>query len=132
MVGLAFALVFRAVTATAPTPAIPVGIVEVRSGGEWHSSSARGHFRVLVQEQGFEHIWSRVFLQWIADSETHDKRPAVLRSLEITQASETRCSLGVTELRAGTLQLDGQSSFSGAKCGLHIELGAPGTYRVVP
>lgn len=44
---------------------LPAGVVAVRSGGAWTEGEAAGSYRVVVVNAGFEHVVSRVYVQWL-------------------------------------------------------------------
>ena len=50
----------------ADAKAIPASVQSVQSGGYWQKGDQDGHYRVVVTSGGFEHVISRLFIQWIA------------------------------------------------------------------
>jgi hypothetical protein len=46
--------------------ATPVGVLFAQTGGQWQKGEQEGFYRVLVISGGFEHVISRLYIQWIA------------------------------------------------------------------
>lgn len=59
-------------SAMAQVPAIPREVVGVSTIGYWHTASQSGTYRVVVTQNGWEHVWSRVFVQWLPEPKTKD------------------------------------------------------------
>ncbi len=53
----------------------------VASGGYWEANGRAGRYRVIVINQGFEHVTSRALVQWLADSK--DGEPAIIETAEL-------------------------------------------------
>ena len=53
--------------AIAQSPSVPSEIVSVSTVGRWHTESAKGSYRILTTRDGWEHVWSRVFVEWLPD-----------------------------------------------------------------
>jgi hypothetical protein len=47
-------------------------IAQVASGGWWGTDDAGGWYRVVVMTGGFEHVSSRLFIQWISNPKDGD------------------------------------------------------------
>ena len=123
---------FMAVVQSATPPAVPVNIAEVKTGGQWFSAGQHGYFRVIVERHGFEHISSKVFLEWITEPSGPNEGAKVVREAEINEAGVSGCSLGIVKLDGNKLVLDGGSSYSAvSSCRLEFSLGKPGSYRAV-
>jgi hypothetical protein len=46
--------------------AVPVSVKSVQAGGHWEAGDKEGFYRVVVTSGGFEHVISRLYIQWIA------------------------------------------------------------------
>jgi hypothetical protein len=42
-------------------------VTSIATVGRWHGKSATGSFRVVVVRDGWEHVWSRVYVEWLQD-----------------------------------------------------------------
>ena len=49
-------------------PAVVSSVVAVVSGGYWSAAGRTGTYRVVVANEGTEHVISRVFIEWLAES----------------------------------------------------------------
>ena len=58
------------------------GVYGVVSGGYWAAQERAGHYRVVVVNSGFEHVTSRVFVQWVAGPLSASEAPTVIASVE--------------------------------------------------
>jgi len=79
------AVLFSALRAgAAPGAAIhvPAAVTSVTSGGYWSSQGRNGSYRAIVVNAGFEHVTSRVFVEWIADPRTSREESTVVASVE--------------------------------------------------
>jgi hypothetical protein len=47
-------------------PELPASLSSVVTGGQWSDSGNEGFFRIVVLDQGWEHIRSSVFIQWLS------------------------------------------------------------------
>jgi hypothetical protein len=61
---------------------VPASVTSVVSGGFWQSGSQAGRYRVVVVDEGTEHVVSRVFVEWVKDAEAPETGPAVVASVE--------------------------------------------------
>ncbi len=66
----------RNVEATPPT------ISFIQTGGYWQSGKQDGLYRVVVTSGGFEHVASRLYVQWIATDQDRREHKTV-RTVEI-------------------------------------------------
>jgi hypothetical protein len=83
--GLAAAPISASATGPAiQAPVVPVSVVEMTTGGFWRTSEDRGRYRVIVETQGWEHLGSRVFLQWIAER-PNERKLVVVASLLLSE-----------------------------------------------
>jgi hypothetical protein len=51
---------------------LPPDLVFAVSGGYWEIGSQRGQYRLLVFSEGFEHVISTVFLQWLREPQSSE------------------------------------------------------------
>jgi hypothetical protein len=54
-------------TVGAQTVPVPPAVVSVQTVGHWRSNQAAGSYRIVVTREGWEHVWSRVFVEWLSD-----------------------------------------------------------------
>lgn len=102
-------------TLAAPEDALDPSVAFVTTGGYWPASrksdAEHGHYRVVVTNGGWEHVSSRVRLEWILE-DPNSKSTKVLKSVEVKELSGGMWSVG-------------QPSFAGAAA---ITLSATQTY----
>ena len=55
-----------AMCAPASAQSTDPGIVFVASAGHWETAEASGGYRIVVRQQGYEHVSSAVVAEWIA------------------------------------------------------------------
>jgi len=67
---------------------VPASIHSAMSGGYWKAGKDEGFFRVVVVAGGVEHVWHRLYIQW-------------LRSDARTQSYELIRTVNVKELNIG-------------------------------
>jgi hypothetical protein len=110
-------------------------VAEVVTGGHWSSGGQSGFYRVIVRTGGFEHIVSRLTIEWLIEP-TRDDPPRVMRSVQVPELS------GIARLdrpRIGQflkgwrvwVQLTDTHSESGKQINRSIDLGPPGEIKVV-
>lgn len=76
---------FRVSLHAQAAPRIPADISEVTSGGSWRGSGREGSYRIIIQTDGFEHIVSRAWLQWISGPDAHGDSLRVVASVELQE-----------------------------------------------
>ena len=86
-----FALILFLVTGTWLTASdvsdVPTHVESVVSGGYWKSGGQDGRYRIIVVNNGWEHVHSLVFLQWL--EENHEKQETTTRfSVPIREINE--------------------------------------------
>lgn len=62
-------ILIATLSAFSKAPDVPLNIDSVNSGGYWEYGGKSGEYRVVVVSDGWEHVHSRVYLQWIAADE---------------------------------------------------------------
>jgi hypothetical protein len=113
---------------------IPASVVWVATGGSWQASNERGHYRVVVENMGWEHVASRVYIEWVAEY-PEKQRTTVLAAAMISELG-TKWSVGlpkITPSKNGTsLELSAVHAYEPQKRKFVLELGTPGHYRIKP
>ena len=61
------ALAVLAGTAAAQPVAVDPEVTSVATVGRWQSKGLAGSYRVVVVRDGWEHVWSRVYVEWLPD-----------------------------------------------------------------
>src|SRR5690348_6454307 len=93
-------------------------IAYVTTGGSWSDGNGAGHYRVIVRTDGFEHVGSELFIEWLqdprseADSETVRARVVVdsitpgIYNLDLPQIAckGTRCQIQVHGLNTRNME----------------------------
>jgi hypothetical protein len=117
-------------------PVIPSDVSEVEAGGYWIQGGDEGSYRIVIQTGGFEHIVSRVWLQWLSRSESQEDTIRVVASRELEEISGDgwRVHSAQLELRDGQWEatLDGANSHSDPtlKARWRVTLGGPGKFTL--
>nr|WP_298424589.1 hypothetical protein [Hylemonella sp.] len=94
-------LLLLPLAAFARSPVAP-DVDSVVSGGYWESGNDSGHYRVIVVNSGFEHVTSRVYVEWLRGPGSPDAKPSVVASVEPTLPfGEGVASVGVRLVPAG-------------------------------
>jgi hypothetical protein len=57
-------------------------VASVVSGGYWITQGQAGTYRVVVINSGFEHVSSRVFVEWVAEPKSAKDEPTVVAVVE--------------------------------------------------
>jgi hypothetical protein len=67
---------------------IPAEVEGIWEAGEWKDNSGKtiGVFRFVVASGGYEHVSSRLFIQWVS-YETHSSNRKVEKSVEVKEIS---------------------------------------------
>lgn len=66
-----------------PVPLIEPNVVSVQTLGRWESGPNTGQYKVVVTTEGWEHVWSRVFVQWLPDPISPDADWKVAANVEL-------------------------------------------------
>ncbi len=61
---------------------VPPSVLSVRSGGYWEAAGESGVYRVVVVNAGFEHVTSRVFVEWLRGPRSGDESPVIVAVVE--------------------------------------------------
>ena len=51
--------------ATEQVPTVPNNVTAVQPLGYWQHDGRSGAYRVITTTEGWEHVWSRVFVEWL-------------------------------------------------------------------
>jgi len=78
------ALAVLASSAWAQHVAVPSEVTTVITAGRWADAGASGSYRVVVVRDGWEHVWSRVYVEWLpdpTDRNAPDPKPLSVKEL---------------------------------------------------
>ena len=53
--------------AFAQAPAVPTNVSSIVTVGWWQDGQKSGTYRVVVVSQGWEHVWSQAYVEWLAE-----------------------------------------------------------------
>ncbi len=53
---------------TRQPPSLDAAVSYVAAGGRWQVADEQGGYRVIVRDLGFDHVMSRVWLEWLSQS----------------------------------------------------------------
>lgn len=115
-------------------PSVPTSVAWVASGGYWETKSERGRYRIIVEEGGWEHVKSRIHIEWIAER-SKEKRLAVVAAATVSELGDqwTFGSPKIVPSKTGvSLELPATDPHDGRQRKFVLELGAPGRYRIKP
>ncbi len=78
------ALVLLAGAASAQHVLVAPEVTSVTTLGRWQDKNDSGSYRVVVIRDGWEHVWSRVYVEWLKDpSEREDSTRAPMSVQEL-------------------------------------------------
>jgi hypothetical protein len=107
--------------------AIPVDVFEVKSFGHWETNDQYGYFRIKIVNQGFDHVASTVYLEWIS---TKEEGKEILRSIPITEINESGFySVSVKKVKTEKVTLTLYHTYSHEESELEIIPTEPGKYK---
>ena len=69
--------------AMAQAPSLPPEIDRVTTLGWWQSGSTAGTYRVVTTTQGWEHLWSRVFVEWLPEPASREEARKPISVVEL-------------------------------------------------
>jgi hypothetical protein len=61
---------------------VPASVKSVVSGGYWQSSAQSGSYRVVLVNSGYEHVVTRMFIEWVREPNSRDQGAVVVSSVE--------------------------------------------------
>ena len=126
-------------TGSATAQAVPVvapSVDDVEAGGYWTAGGAEGQYRLIVTSGGFEHVTSRLYLQWLSDPSSEEDTTVVLRTIELSDIDSAGWRLYDLRIRMNNgkweATVDGQNPHTEpmAKTRWRISLGPPGTFQI--
>ncbi|MGE3347508.1 MAG: hypothetical protein AB7I35_08745 [Ramlibacter sp.] len=77
----AFVMLFAAMGCLADS-VVPASVQSVASGGYWQAEGKRGVYRVVIVNAGYEHVTSRVLVEWLQDPSSADEESKVISAVE--------------------------------------------------
>ena len=134
LAGFAFAPVVDAQDQKIQMPVVPTTIASVASGGHWEADGKYGTYQVIVESAGWEHVMSRVHIQWIED-DPNQREAVIYKSATIKEVS-WNCTLDAPKFTSRKtnhpiVRITGVEPHSDWKCLFILELGTPGVYRIL-
>jgi hypothetical protein len=109
------------------SPTILVDVFEVKSFGHWEEGESYGHYRIKIVNQGFEHVASTVYLEWIRIEKEGNK---ITKSIPITEINESGFySVSVKKFDGEKLILSLTHTYSHEDSVLEIIPLEPGKYK---
>ena len=70
---IAAALVIATAAGADQSPQIEPKVVSVQTLGRWVTDQVAGRYKVVVTTEGWEHVWSRVYVEWLPDPKNPDE-----------------------------------------------------------
>ena len=106
------ALVFVLFVGTASAQHVEVApeVTSVATVGRWQNGGNSGSYRVVVVRDGWEHLWSRVYVEWLPDPTEREAPtptpvsvqelipPGIPQGAAVLDASARGLSLGILEV----------------------------------
>ncbi|MGJ7529336.1 hypothetical protein [Variovorax sp. GB1P17] len=130
--GLLAAMASATARSTA-APEVPPQVDTVATGGEWNSARDSGVLRIVIVHQGFEHVHSRLWIEWLAVGERGAPR-RVARVL-VKELSNGMNVIDVGNRRetfqGGRIRLRATHTYSHESSDITIETGKPGQYKLL-
>lgn len=119
----------------------PIGlsaaITTVRTGGSWADGGSSGSYRVVIVDQGFEHVVSKVYIQWIEIQPEERTQHVLVTALFEKINSRPMYSLDITSFDSGDgvleVHLSGYNAYSNEAQNFTIRAREPGSaFLTVP
>jgi len=79
---IVLAVAFLCVSVALAQSGVPPEVSSVVSAGYWQANGQSGTYRVVVTSQGWEHVTSRVLVEWLAEAKELGQSPTVLSVVE--------------------------------------------------
>jgi hypothetical protein len=114
---------------------IPIEVASVVAGGYWKEGGSDGRYRVVVINEGWEHVHSRVYAQWIRTNQ-EERSEQVINTVRIREIdSGGWWSVGApvflpSEPGAARIRLDASDSQSSKATSFLLSLKARGKYEI--
>jgi len=119
-------------------PTVPAQVTSVVTGGHWQRGAESGWYRAVIVQDGWEHLWSRLFVEWIAEPKSRDEDQKVIARVEPTlpfaqgthvlEAHSIRGQRGRAFL---TVTAQSNNRVEAEPHQVRLELGAPGQVKVL-
>ncbi|MGJ7603221.1 hypothetical protein ACSFA7_02685 [Variovorax sp. LT1R20] len=114
-------------------PAVPAQVTTVATGGEWTSAQAGGTLRLVIVNQGFEHVHSKLWLEWLALDERG--KPRLAARMLVKELSSGFAVVRLDDRRKTfnglRVQLRAANPYSSDDREVTIEAGKPGQYKMI-
>ena len=114
-------------------PIVPTQVTTVATGGEWTSARSAGTLRVILVNQGFEHVHSKLWLEWLIVGKRGEPRLAA--RVLVKELSNGFAVLRLDDRRetfkGQRIQLRAANPYSSDDRDVTIEAGKPGQYKIV-
>ena len=115
---------------------VPLSVETVATFGFWSGDNTEGSYRLLLMQEGYEHVSHRLIIEWIAFSPSQGR---VLIKQIAPKLGKTANPIGhaisVTQIKASekggaTVYLDLVHPFTQARQSAALRLGEPGVYEI--
>jgi hypothetical protein len=130
LVALLAASVGAAASAQDAAPNVSPSIAQVASGGHWEAGAQRGAYRAIVENQGFEHVSSRLWLEWIAEPTNSQVSQQVVAKVEVAEVRGWSVRVEFAQ-PPSTLRVAATNPHSLEERVFTVELGGAVKYRVL-
>lgn len=109
---------------------LPPAIATVRTAGWWSDAGREGPYRIVITEHGFDHLVSRLHVQWLelVDEETGLRVVSTVGFDQLNEVPFYQLEIAaIRELPNGLeVELTGFSSYTGEQRHFVVRAGAPG------
>jgi hypothetical protein len=114
--------------------ALPPALATVRTAGWWSDAGREGPFRIVITEHGFDHLVSRLHVQWLelVDEETGLRVVSTVGFDQLNEVPFYQLEIAaIRELPNGLeVELTGFSSYTGEQRHFVVRAGAPGIAKL--
>ena len=133
MLATGLALAVTTAAAQGMAPEVPTQVRTVATGGEWLSPKGGGVLRVVIADEGFEHVHSRLWIEWLTIGERGTPRRTarvLVKELSNGMAVLRLDDRGET-FQGSRIRLRSTHTYSQDTTDITIETGKPGHYRIL-
>ncbi|CAG0943273.1 hypothetical protein BROC_02215 [Candidatus Brocadiaceae bacterium] len=120
---------------TSSAVGITADVSLVKSGGTWTEGNTEGHYRVIISNRGFDHVVSKLYLQWLEldpEKGTYRIRATVgfaaLNDIPVYNLELIGWTPHESRLR---VDLDAYNSYSGEKSRFILDAATPGNATLI-